>query len=64
MENTSPRTSALVLDRLLAGEGMNKEEGKLQHIFHLDRGFSNLNLQSRSEPQDADAVERASADWG
>lgn len=42
---------------------MNDEEGRLQHIFHPDQGFSNLNLQSRQEPQDADAVERASTDW-
>lgn len=43
---------------------MDKEEGKLQHIFHLDHSFSNLNLQSGEELQDADAVERASSDRG
>jgi len=46
LKNTSPRTVVLVIDRLLAGEKMNKEEGKLEQKFLLDQGFSNLNLQS------------------
>lgn len=45
---------------------MNKEEGKLEHIFLLDWGFHKL---KSSKPVGAtvgaaEAVKRASTDWG
>lgn len=45
-ENTSPRTSVLVLARLLAHKGMNKEADKPEQKSLLDWGFADLNLQS------------------